>query len=299
MRRSAAAVPRPVVRRAAYCLAVRRCAARPPVVQECTDAPTSPAGCPGGHQPWGATRGRGSARCRGRRRGAKKSLFAPGARWLVSTGLALLPGAANAASLKPRRGRSCALSRLVTTSSREPALLWLERVACMWWRYCVWPSSCATACGRRPRCFTSGGCEATTLENALLSAFQYTLCIHARSSWLSWRAQALAPPCQPGGEEPQRSPAWRSRPVPQVHTGPIQLCSAVVSDFFSSFQLCLVIRHVCSCFAHHRQRSGLHAVARRRSGRGRDDRCIYHASLPVALPSLVAPAHAFGGCAAQ
>ena len=34
---------------------------------------------------------RGSARCRGSRRGAKKSLFAPDARWLVSTDLALLP----------------------------------------------------------------------------------------------------------------------------------------------------------------------------------------------------------------
>ena len=56
---------------------------------------------------------RGSARCRGRQRGAKKSLFAPGARWLVSTGLALLPGAANVASLKPGRWRSCASSRLV------------------------------------------------------------------------------------------------------------------------------------------------------------------------------------------
>ena len=57
---------------------------------------------------------RGSARCRGRRRGVKKSLFAPDARWLVSTDLALLPGAANVASLKPGRWRSCALSRLVT-----------------------------------------------------------------------------------------------------------------------------------------------------------------------------------------
>ena len=56
---------------------------------------------------------RGSARCRGRRRGAKKLLFAPDARWLVSTDLTLLPGAANTASLKPRRGRSCASSRLV------------------------------------------------------------------------------------------------------------------------------------------------------------------------------------------
>ena len=36
----------------------------------------------------------------------------------------------------------------------------------------------ATACGRRPRCFTSGGCEGTTLENALHSAFQYTLYPH-------------------------------------------------------------------------------------------------------------------------
>ena len=55
----------------------------------------------------------GSARGRGRMRGAKKSLFAPHARWLVSTDLSLLPGAANAASLKPGRWRSCALSRLV------------------------------------------------------------------------------------------------------------------------------------------------------------------------------------------
>ena len=59
MRRSAGAVPRPAVHRAAYCLPVRRCAARPPAVEECADAPTRPAGCPGGRQPGGATRGAG------------------------------------------------------------------------------------------------------------------------------------------------------------------------------------------------------------------------------------------------
>ena len=59
MRRSAVAVPRPAVRRAAYCLAVRRCAARPPAVEECADAPIRPARCPGGRQPGGATRGAG------------------------------------------------------------------------------------------------------------------------------------------------------------------------------------------------------------------------------------------------
>ena len=80
----------------------------------------------------------GSARCRGRRRGAKKSLFAPDARWPVSTDLSLLPGAANAASLQFKRLRSCASS---STSSRKTALLRLERVACVWRRYCVWPSS--------------------------------------------------------------------------------------------------------------------------------------------------------------
>ena len=56
---------------------------------------------------------RGSARCHGSRRGAKKSLFAPDARWLVSTDLALLPGAANVASLKPGSWRSYAVSCLV------------------------------------------------------------------------------------------------------------------------------------------------------------------------------------------
>ena len=90
-----------------------RCAARPPAVEECTDTPASPAGCPGGRQPGGATRGAGSAPYRGRRRGAKKSLFAPGARWLVFTDLVLLPGAANAASQRPERWRSCASSHLV------------------------------------------------------------------------------------------------------------------------------------------------------------------------------------------
>ena len=59
MRRSAAAVPRPAVRRAAYCLPARRCAARAPAVEECADALTRPAGCPGGRQPGGATRGAG------------------------------------------------------------------------------------------------------------------------------------------------------------------------------------------------------------------------------------------------
>ena len=41
------------------CYAPLRCAARPPAVEDCADAPTSPAGCPGGRQPWGATRGAG------------------------------------------------------------------------------------------------------------------------------------------------------------------------------------------------------------------------------------------------
>ena len=113
MRRSAAAVPRPAVRRAAYCLAVRRCAARPPAEEECTDAPTRPAFCPVVTNLGERRAARGSARCRGRPRGAKKSLFAPGVRWLVSTDPSLLPGAANAASRKPGRRRSCVSSRLV------------------------------------------------------------------------------------------------------------------------------------------------------------------------------------------
>ena len=112
MRRSATAVPRPAVHRVAYCLAVRRYAARPPAVEECAYAPTRPAGCPGGRQPGGATRGAGE-RSLSRLTDAKKSLFAPGARWLVSTDLALLLGAANVASLKPGSWRSYASSRHV------------------------------------------------------------------------------------------------------------------------------------------------------------------------------------------
>ena len=59
MRRSATAVPRPAIHRVAYCFPTRRCAARPPAVEECKDVPTRPAGCPRGHQPWGTTRGMG------------------------------------------------------------------------------------------------------------------------------------------------------------------------------------------------------------------------------------------------
>ena len=81
---------------------------------------------------------RGSARCRGRRRGAKKSLFAPDARWLLFKDLTLLLGTANTASLNLR---------------------------CYCWN--VWPvCGGATACGRRPRYFASGGCEGTLLQNA-------------------------------------------------------------------------------------------------------------------------------------
>ena len=59
MRRSAAAVPRLLFAARLTALTARRCAARAPAVDKCADAPTSPAGCLGGHEPGGATRGAG------------------------------------------------------------------------------------------------------------------------------------------------------------------------------------------------------------------------------------------------
>ena len=52
-----------------------------------------------------------------------------------------------------------------STSSRQPALSWLKRVACAWRCYCVWMSSSLLRFRRL------SGCEGTTLLNAFLSAF--------------------------------------------------------------------------------------------------------------------------------
>ena len=100
---------------------------------------------------------RGSARCRGRRRGAKKLRFAPDTRWLVSTDLSLLPGAANAASLKPGRWWSCASSRLVIHDFTQTCAVLVGTI-----RLCV-----AVLLRMAVFLAVSLGCEGTLLQNAL------------------------------------------------------------------------------------------------------------------------------------
>ena len=204
MRRSAVAVPRPVVHRTD--LTARCCAARAPAVEECTDAPTSSAGCPGGRQPGEATRGAGE-RSLSRQTERRKKVVVRARRTLAG-----VHGPRVAA-------RRCQRDQLETRKVEELRLVmprhprvhanlhysgWNEVLVC----------GGDTACGRRPRCFPSGSCWDVATKRFPF-CFQYTFCIHARASWLSWRTQALAPPCQPGGEQPQRPPTWRSRPIPK------------------------------------------------------------------------------------
>ena len=163
MRRSAAAVPRPAVRRAAYCLAVRRYAARAPAEEECADAPTSPAGYIGGHQPGGATRGAGERSLL--RQTERREKVDVRARHTLA-GVHGPRVAARRCQRGQPEAQKVAELRLVTP--RHPRVH--ANLRCYCWN--VLPvCGGATACGRRPRCFASGGCEGTTLRNAFLSAF--------------------------------------------------------------------------------------------------------------------------------
>ena len=164
MARSRPSAP-PAVHRAAYS-APLRCA-----VEECTDAPTRPAGCPGGRQPGVWTRGAGERSLSRQDGGAKKSR--------KSRTLAGVHGP-RAATRRCQRGQpeTRKVSQLRLVEPRHPRVR--ANLHCFGWN--VLPvCGGATACGRRPRCFTSGGCEGTTLLKAFLSAFN-TLCFHARSS---------------------------------------------------------------------------------------------------------------------
>ena len=165
MRRSAAAVPRPAVHRAAYCLPARRCIARPPAVEECADAPTRPAGCPGSHKPGGATRG---ARCGGPLAVAAYG----GARKVVVRARRTQAGVHGPldATRRRQRGQPDAKEgvelRLVMPCHPQ---VHASLRCCGWNELLVCGGD--TAGGRRPRCFTSRSCEGTMLLSAFLFAF--------------------------------------------------------------------------------------------------------------------------------
>ena len=177
MRRSAAAVPRPAIRCVVYCLPARRCVARSPAVEDCADAPIRLAGCPGGRQPGGATRGVGE-RSLSRLTERREKVAVRATRTLA--GVHGPRVAARHSQRSQPEARKLAELRLVTP--RHPRVH--ASLRCCGWN--VLPlCGGANACGRRPRCFTSIGSEGTLLLNDLLSAFQYTFCIHALASWLS------------------------------------------------------------------------------------------------------------------
>ena len=163
MRRSVAAVPRPAVHRVAYSLAVRYCAARPPVVEECADAPIRPAGCLGGRQPGGATRGVGE-RSLSRLTELREKVAVRARHTLAGVHGPVV------AVRRYQRGKTDARKgtelRLVTP--RHPRV----HANLRYYGWNVLPVCGGdTACGRHPRCFTSRGCEGTLLLNAFLSAF--------------------------------------------------------------------------------------------------------------------------------
>ena len=163
MRRSAAAVLRPAVHREAYCLYLFRCAARPPAVEECTDAPTNSAGCLGGRQPGGASRGAGERSLSQQTEWREKVAVRAG-RTLAGVHGPRVD--ARRCQRGQREAQKGAELRLVTP--RHPRVH--ANQCCYGWNVLLVCGG-ATACGRRPRCFTSGGCEGTLLQNAFLSAF--------------------------------------------------------------------------------------------------------------------------------
>ena len=141
MRRSAAAVPRPAIRRTAYCLPG---AAAPRARRRWRNALTRRQVQPAvlvvaslGERR--AVRGALPIAADGEARKSRCSRRAH-AGWCSRT-LCCCPALPTRPANGLKGGGAAPRHTLSSTSSRKPALLWLERVACVWRRYCAWPSS--------------------------------------------------------------------------------------------------------------------------------------------------------------